>query len=274
MIDGDATLGQTHLPRLMVAPNLVDAATTADTKDFTDPDGNTFKYWDLKGFQLTLSSPGTSSVTKVVTGLRGPGDKLPATTGAEPDISWMPDMTKLTPTGRARINPQCMYPDPRVAKVAARARFNAGKLMSRFNRGRIDFSKVTFNFLPAPAAPYEQALGEAQLADSIASNRVVFDLHPFAGGAGSKQIVLKAVSGGAGPVDVLLRNSFDHQCTLDDEVRKLTHFSAYYDLLIPDDQPASATARPIPNASGANLPKCPHEDEFVRCPHGGYEDVP
>jgi hypothetical protein len=275
LIDGEATLGQKHFPRLYAAPNLVDTAmTTVPPQDFTDPDGNKFNYWDLKGFQTTLSSSGGTAINPV-TGVRPPGAKLPPTTSAEEDVSWMPEMTKLTPTGRARINPQCLYPDPRPAKVAGRVRFNAGKLMSRFNRGHIDFSKITFNFLPAPAsAVYEQALGEAQLTDSITANRIVFDLHPFAGGGGSKQIVLKAASGGAGPVDVLLRNSFDHACASDQDVRTLSHFSAYYDLLLAADQPATPAQRPIPNASGTNLPNCFHEDEFVRCPHGTYEDVP
>jgi len=274
MIDGDATLQQEHHPRLVVDPKYVDAgSTTAPAQTLTDGDGNTFKYWDLKGYQVTQASAsaGTGQVDET-RGLRRPGSKLPSTS-EEPDVTWMPELKLLTPTGKARLNPECLFPDPRSAKVASRIRFNSGTLASRFDMGHIDYKATTFNFLPAPSTPVEQALGEGKLTDQIASDRVTFVLQPFTGGGGSKLIVLKASNSSAGPVEVILRNSYDHQCRDDSEVRKLAHFSAYYDLLIPEDQPAMAQ-RPIPNASGSNLPNCPHEDEYIRCPGSGYDPHP
>ena len=275
LIDGDATLHQPHNPRLWIEPKYLDAqATTAVTQNFTDGDGNKFNYWDLKGYQVTLASPSVMSAqVDEVTGKRPLSDKLPTTTNEEADVSWMPELKRLTPTGKARLNPECLFPDPRPAKVASRVRFNTGALTSRFNRGRIDFSKITFNFTPAPPSPVDQALGEAQLTDQIAADRVTFVLQPFAGGGGAKLIVLQAPGGSAGPVEVVLRNSYDHQCTTDDDVRKLMHFSAYYDLLVPEDQPPMAM-RPIPVASGTNLPNCPHEDEYIRCPGSRYDPHP
>jgi len=268
MIDGDATLGQTHYPQLRVFANLVDTtATTAPATDESDANGNAFKVFDVKGHQVTLTSNGSSTVTRK-TGLRPGNDKLP-TPATKLDVTWMPEMQKLTPTGHAKVNAQCLAADPTSAKVAARVRIQGGELTSRFPSAGNDFSTITFNFTPQPATRYEQALGEGQLADQITGDRVVFSLEPFSGGS-SKLIVLKA--DGANNLTVGLRNAANHQCSSLSEVRNLTHFAAYYELLDGADKPATA-ARAIPVASGTTLPTCKSEDEFIHCPNGTYDDV-
>ena len=256
LVDGQATLNQAHEPRLLAPPNAI--ASGSVRASGSAPDGRAF--WDLRNHRVTLMSGVTTGTTRV-TGVRGPNEQVPANSNSQRDVSWVAQMSMIPGAGAGRINPGCLAPDPRPAKIASRVRFNGGEVAARF---KPPFHQVIWQIgQGGPPSPFRQALGELKLSQMISTDRVIFRLEPFVPGPG-KEIVLAPGTGANLEVEIQ-NQSTDSSCYGDDaKANNLHHFAAFYQLLA---QPATAT--PIPVCQ-TNCPGCPLQSEPIYCPPADY----
>jgi hypothetical protein len=252
LVDGVQTLGaeHEHFPRLFAPKQRVADESTPPT----GTQGN-LAFWDLKDHRVRLVSEATG-VTRV-TGHRDPAHKKPQTTEEQDDVSWVAGMARIAAAGSGQINPACLADDPRPGKVAASARFNSGEMTSRF---RPPFHEVAFRVAAGGESnPFEQALGELHLSQPL-SDTVTFALEPFAGGA-VRQIILRPQGNN---LDVQIKNlPAQVKCTTDEEVRTLSHFAAFYQLLA---TPSSSSPVPVCADTPCQLRCVGHEDEPIYCP--------
>jgi hypothetical protein len=179
---------------------------------------------------VTLAGEGFPRLTKV-TGqhktTNAPGDDVQS----QADTFWLASMSKIPGAGEGRINPQCLAADPRPAKIACGLRFTSGEASAYFREGG-KYQNVIWRISSPGAPPLEQALAELRLMVAIQSEKVIFNLVPFNGDP-IKQIVLKPKSDA---IAVGISNAPDPkhvECKEPKDVRELTHFSAFYQLLAP-----------------------------------------
>jgi len=274
-----------HFPRLVTDQSNVDmrsGATTAKpagTKVNPKTGMKSLLYWDLTAYKVTFpAEPGNKIVRAKTLGKRLEHQRLPdlLTIG---DASWIPQMAKLTPTGKSRVNPACLGQNPQSAKVAARVDFGSGALTSIFPRSKTGrYDKIEFRFEPEPPrGPYQQALGVPRLIQQLSSGTVTIKLEPF-DGTMATQIVLNRTEEFGDPIEMEVKNeSADPDdpgfvdCMNDDDLQVLHHFGALYALLDPSDQ---GSLKPIPHAvaaaEGFSLPHCPATDVVIWCPGGSF----
>jgi hypothetical protein len=253
LVDGVQTLGEghEHVPRLYAPKQRV-------AQESTPPAGNegSLAFWELKDHRVRLVSSDTTGVIRV-TGHRDPAHKKPTSETEQDDVSWVAGMARIAAAGSGKINPACLADDPRPGKVAASARFNAGEMTSRF---RPPFHEVAFRVAAdGESNPFEQALGELHLSHQL-SDTVTFALEPFAGGT-VRQIILRPQGNN---LDVQIKNlPAQVKCTTDEEVRTLSHFAAFYQLLA---TPSSSSPVPVCADTPCQLRCVGHEDEPIYCP--------
>lgn len=260
-VDGVQTLGagHEHFPRLYAPTASIATGSTPATG--TDPKDPSMSYWDLKDHRLRLTSGATTGVTRW-TGHRNPANKKPSTAAEQEDISWVAGMANIAAAGSGKINPQCLADDPRPGKVAGSARFTSGYVKSRF---KPPYHQVIFQITsPGVTTPYEQALGQLLLSDTLASGPVSFTLDPFGGGT-SRQIVLNPTGAN---LDVTIKNLPDTvSCTSTSDVQTLSHFAAFYQLLA-----TASSSAPVPVCAPPCQLTCdPQEDEPIYCPPTEYQ---
>jgi hypothetical protein len=231
-------------------------------------------YWDLTGLRVSVdASPGDKVIPIKTSVDRKAGDYLPLP-GMYGDVSWIPEMARLTESGKGRIEKASFAADPGSAKVAARTHFGSGQLTAAFRKRDmgLGYDEVEFEFEPQPkSGPYRQALAAARLIQQLTSGSVTFKLQRFGPGTMPKPVVLRVPATNGGPLEVGLTNESVKPggagtCKNNDDVQILKHFKAYYDLLDPMDRVDDEDKRPIPRAVGATTPKCGAGNEIIWCP--------
>ena len=246
------------------------------TNDPLDNPNDKTVFWDLTGCNVTVSASRTTKLASARTLAKRLSQEKTANVFTRGDVSWIPDLSRVTPTGKAKINPACLASDPRPAKVAARITVRGGELSAIFRNTIVDYGEVLYRFEPQPVkGAYEQALGAARLARQIAGPSVTFTAQKFDGSGAPRKVVLRAPAyssmSSSGPLEVGLTNEPDAAaCTNPASVAQLDHFRAYYDLLDARDRPVDKF--PIPHLTGNVKPPCgPQLSEVVWCPPGGAQ---
>jgi hypothetical protein len=273
LVDGEKTSnpGIPHLARLLAAP---DIWVSGESLEPTGKDeGSEKQFWDLKNHRVTLAVEGLPPLTKV-TGQRDPKTNAPGDdVQSQADISWLASMSKIPGGGEGRINPQCLAPDPRPAKIASGLRFTSGEASAHFKEPK--YGNVIWRISSPGAPPLEQALAELRLIVAIPSEKVIFNLEPFNGDP-PKRIVLKPKSD---VIAVGISNAPDPkhvECKEPKHARELTHFSAFYQLLAPPlatgpvpicVEPCTLTCPPPPPP---NQREGSGQAEIVFCPPAVY----
>jgi hypothetical protein len=282
----DAML-QPHVSRLITDQGNYDSAHSASpdgipVDPLTDQKSATLVYWDVAGYNVTFpGEPGRKIVRAKTVAKRTGNELLPSLLNIA-DVSWIPQMSRLTATGKSRVRAECLGPNPQSANVAARVRVGSGELTAIFppNRsGRYD--QVAFEFInpPPPLGAYRQALGMSRVIQQLPSGTRTVTLEPFDSTKPTKTIVLTRTQELGDPLEVQISNEIPpgtagyKKCTTNDQILVLDHFAALYTLLDPRDQ---SDVKPIPHAinleptTGAVLPHCSSYNEIIWCPGGDF----
>ena len=258
LVDGDQTLNEPHLPRLL-------APAEAVFEESTPPSGvdGDRVFWSLANQRATLISGASGGTTKV-TGLRNPDEVLRprADGGSHRDVTWIARMSKIPAAGGGAVNPKCFDDNPKSAKVASRVRFNGGSVEGRFKH---PFHQVVWQIGDSGTTPepFKQALGELRVSQTIPSERVVFRLEPFDGAPSSDIVLIRTDSVN---LEVEIAN-LPRQvvCTSSSHANNLAHFVAFYELLA-----TPPTSKPVPSCQ-TNCPGCGHQGEPIYCPPADYD---
>jgi len=271
-----------HKPRLIAPASAIARDNkTMPTKRYIDSaTGREMAYWDANGCQVSLSTDrvGESDLDKKLKLIktlieRKAGVGIPDV-GTYGDLSFIPHMAKLTPSGRARINRECLAPDPTSAKIIARAYFAGGQLSALFKNPPTPtsphYDTIPFSFEPTPPlGAYQQALATPRLIQQIPSGTVTFTLQPF-DRSSSRDISLFASKVTGGPLEVRLTNESrapddNNQCSSDAELQTLDHFTAYYDVLDASDR-GEKMPIPVVNRDDRDKLHCGAGDIIIWCP--------
>lgn len=260
-----------HVQQLVTADSNRDktSALPTFTKSETET-GPLLAFWNLAGYQVRFPGLRDGKVVNAKTfDERKNNDPFPnpLTRG---DVSFIPEIAKLTPTGKARVRQDCFAKDPRKAYIAARIHFPSGQLSSIFpyrKNGRYD--QVAFKFDPPPPSgkPYRQALGLPRLVEQFPGGKISIDLEPFDESKPRQTIVLTGDNTFGESLGVEIRNEpeMPPACPTDQQVRVLDHFVVQYAILDTSDQ---SSVKPIPIADGENKPDGGCQNEYVWCPGG------
>jgi hypothetical protein len=257
LVDGAATLNKEHHPRLLAPIGVISSGIRPTGND--PRDGRPF--WDLKNHQVTLTS-GANTGTSRADDIRGPDEveKPKQNSTSHRNVTWVVNMSRIPAAGTGQINPACLAPDPRTAKVASRVQFKDGQVAARFEP---PFHGVVWQIGETPSNPFRQALAELTIDKITTSGPVVFRLEPFPSGP-DQDIILAPSTGAKLELEIANLTESEH-CMSASEGNNLAHFAAFYQLLaVPPSSPP-----PIPSCQDGNCPGCP-SNEVVYCPPADY----
>lgn len=269
MIDGMQTkLNQVHHPRLRTDRKHIDGSNP--TKESGEEDVSFLEklpFWDLKGHRVTLESPGAPAMTRVAREGGVPGPAPGTDPAAQADLSWLARMPRIPAAGKGRIDPKLMAESPLAGKVAARLRFTTGQASARFDS---PFQNVVWRIASPGSSAVERAIGQLRLTIPVTTDSVTFNLEPLDGGP-LKRVVLAPSP--TGDTLVAFRNVPEKHKCVDSEVRNLTHFAAFYELLAPEDQ-SGQTPFPVCPEPACQLRCVGLGGEPVYCPTSEYDPPP
>jgi len=202
-----------------------------------------------------------------VTGHRQAGHRAPGV-GEEDDVSWIAEMEKIPGVGSGKINPACLNSNAATNHVAARFRFDLCEVASAFPPR---FKDKVFQF-GSGAGAYAQALAIPSIRAVASGAGLTLTFQNFSGSPTGGTISVKPGEIGS-PTNFYIYNKPHDEiaCSTNDDVRKLMHFGAFYQLL-----ETTVNNGPIPTCVGDNCPVCPTtiggigSSEDIHCPSGAF----